>query len=606
MTDLKKTAKRILKDIGGKDNITQFTHCFTRLRFNLVDNSKVDQDDLAKINGVKGVAINSGQLQIIIGNDVDVWYDQIAPLAGITVDESTSSGSSINGKGFMAKFVDLITGIFIPIFPALATGGLMKGLLIAVQFAGWVKATEPTFQLLMMISDVPFYFLPMILAFSAAKKMGANQYTALIIAGTLLHPTYTALKSSTTFLGITVPHVTYSSTVFPILISVAVLAVMEKFFRRYIPKSVAMLFVPLLSVLVTAPIALVVVGPVANWLGELIGNGLVSLYQVTGLFGGAVFGAIYPFLVFTSLHQALPPIELQSLASSGVDVFLGLAAVANASVAGVTFMAAMRTKDEDFRALAIPAGISAILGTTEPAIYGVLTKSKRNFIAAFIGGGIGGAIIGAFKVTAVGMGPVPIPAMALFAGKKFIVYVIAIVIAFLSGMIALRLLGKESAVEVKHPAQALDPKKITSPIAGNVIPLSEMKDETFASGVMGEGVAIVPSNGEVYSPMDATVEAVFPTKHAIGLSNGTTELIIHVGINTVELQGEGFTAHVAVGDVVKKGDRLLSVDLALLKAKGYDPTTAVIISNSDQVKITKHFHEHEVVGHDDVILATQV
>lgn len=606
MIKLNKTAKRIMLDIGGKGNIAHFTHCFTRLRFNLKDNDKVNQKDISTINGVKGVAINSGQLQIIIGSDVESWYDAIMPLTNLNQDQSdTDTGN----KTLMGKLIDIITGIFIPVFPALAAGGLLKGLLIGVQFAGVVKSTEPTFALLMMISDVPFYFLPIILAFSSAKKFGANQYTALLIAGTLLHPTYTALKSSTTFLGLTVPHLTYSSTVFPILLSVALLAVIEKNLKKIIPSSIAMLFVPLFSVMITAPIALIVIGPIANWLGELLGNGIVALYQASGAFGGAVFGAIYPFLVFTGLHQALPPIELQNLATSGVDVFLGLAAVANASVAGVTIMVAIRSKNVNFRSLAFSSGISAILGTTEPAIYGVLAKSKRNFISAFIGGGVGGAIIGFFKVSAVGMGPVPIPAIALFAGSKFIIYVISIVVAFVTGMTALVILGDHENSNNKQTINKTpvhNAIQLTSPINGEAIPLNEMADETFASGQMGDGIAIVPTEGKVVAPMDATVEAVFPTKHAIGLSNGSVEVIIHVGINTVELKGKPFKSYVNTGDVVKKGQVLLTFDLQEIKDKGYDPTTAIIISNSNNMKTVKKYHEHEKIAMDEPLLFAQV
>ncbi|WP_412989031.1 beta-glucoside-specific PTS transporter subunit IIABC [Pediococcus siamensis] len=606
MQDLNKIAKKIIKDIGGKKNISQFTHCFTRLRFNLKDNNKINREDLNSIHGVKGVTVNNGQLQIIIGTDVDTWYDAINEYLG----DVKSNFHEPNNKGIMNKIIDIITGIFIPVFPALAAGGLLKGILIGIQFAGLVKSTEPTFALLMMISDVPFYFLPIILAFSSAKKFGANQYTALLIAGTLLHPTYVAMKTSTTFLGLTVPHITYSSTVFPILLSVALLAVVEKQLKNIIPKSVAMLFVPLFSVIITAPIALIIIGPVANWLGELVGNGIVHLYQMSGAFGGAIFGAIYPFLVFTGLHQALPPIELQNLATSGVDVFLGLAAVANASVAGTTIMAALRSNDVDFRSLAFSSGLSAILGTTEPAIYGVLAKSKRNFVAAFIGGGIGGAIIGFFKVSAVGMGPVPIPAIALFAGNKFLIYVISISLSFSIGMLACLLLNKEKKNNNTSKSEVSNMKAIdlVSPVNGEVISLKEMNDPTFASGAMGNGVAIIPSDGRIVAPMDATVEAVFPTKHAIGLSNGSTELIIHVGVNTVELKGKPFKSYVKNGDKVKQGQLLLTFNLQEIKNKGYDPTTALIINNKaheTQAKIITGNNKHQKIRINDPLLTAQ-
>lgn len=594
MTKQTETAKAIIQNIGGKENIESLSHCFTRLRFNLKDNHKLNQAAIEQIQAVKGCTVNDGQLQIIIGTGVENYYQALIELTG----SQLTAEKTVENKGLMTRIIDVITAIFIPVFPALAAGGLLKGLLIALQFSGLVNPAGETFTLLMMMSDIPFYFLPIILAFSSAKRFGANQYLALLVAGALLHPTFTSLEASTSFLGITVPHISYSSTVFPILLCIWGLSFVEKFFKKIIPELVSMLFVPLLSILVMIPVALIAVGPFANWLGELVGSGVIALYNTTGLFGGAVFGAIYPLLVFTGLHQAIPPIELQNLAQTGTDMLLALCAVANASVAGTTMMNAVKTRSKEFKSVAYSAGVSAVIGITEPAIYGVVAKSKKNFIASMIGGGIGGAIVSFFKVAAVGMGPVPLAGIALFAGDTFIYYIIGIVVAFASAAIAVQMLGVEESSEAQatnHSTLEVNEVAINSPLTGEVIPLSEIQDPTFSSGVMGDGIAIIPTEGRLVSPITGEVTAIFPSKHAIGLKNDAAEVIIHVGIDTVKLKGQPFETFVNVGDQVNEGELLLTFDLAAIIEKGFDPATAIIVSNSGDFSEIKKYRENEAI-----------
>lgn len=570
--------KVILDNVGGEKNIKSFSHCFTRLRLDLKDNNKINLEKIEALEPVKGAGVNGGQLQIIFGNEVESYFNELEKEIGTKEDASDKKNTNV---------LDIFQRIFTPIFPALAAGGLLKGLLLAVQFSGLVDTTGDTFSLMMTFSDIPFYFLPIILAFSAGKTFKCNQYIAVLIAGAMLHPNFTSLTENTSFLGLPVQAVNYSSTVFPILLSIFVLSYIERGLRKIIPKTLALLFVPLFALIITAPIALIVIGPVANqlglWIGELVG----FIYEKGGFIGGAIFGGIYPLLVFTGMHQAIPPIQLQNLAQSGSDVLLALCACGNAAIAGTTLMIALKEKNKDVKSLAYSTSLSGFIGITEPALYGVIAKYKHAFIATFIGGGLGSAIVALFKVSAVGMGPVPLAGIALFFGNKFIYYVIGILVSTVSAMIAMNFLGvnttevEEEKQELKISPDLID-ETVVSPLRGKVMSLGKVKDPTFSSGVMGKGVGIQPTDGKIYAPFDGTIEAVFPTNHALGIkSENGIEMMIHIGIDTVKLKGQYFTSHVKNREDVKKGDLLIEFDGEAINKAGYDTTTAVIITNMD-------------------------
>lgn len=424
--DFRKMTEEILAQVGGTENIRKVSHCFTRLRLDVREQEKCNLEGLKSVGGVKGCVVNNGQIQVIIGRDVDDLYEVFIKTA-VPGEEAEGEKGKEEKESIANRILNGIARIFIPVFPAIAAGGLIKALLLALNFGGVLDPSGGTYNILMMIGDAAFYFLPVFLAYSSAQVFGCKPMVAAVLAGVLIHPTYMGMTEAGSFLGLAVPVVDYSATVFPIIIGVFLLSLVEKVCKRFIPKSFAGLVVPLICILVTAPVMLIVVGPLINTLSNHLGNVIISFYNATGAFGGAVFGAVYPFLVFTGLHHAVVPVELQSLAAYGYDPLLALCAAANAAVAGAALMVAIDSKNKEFRGLSLSAGVTALIGTTEPALYGVLGILKRPFIGAAAGGAVGGAIMALFKVYGAGLGPVPGAGFAMFLGDKFAFYVIGIV-----------------------------------------------------------------------------------------------------------------------------------------------------------------------------------
>ena len=426
-------SERILELAGGPENIRKASHCFTRLRLDVEELDKCDTEGIKQVEGVKGCVVNNGQVQVIIGKEVEDLFQIFAPKVSTSLEKQPDGEAK---KETLAnKILNGIAGIFIPVFPALAASGLLKGILLALNFGGVVDPAGDTYTMLMMFSDAVFYFLPVLLAFSSAKVFGCKPTLAAVLACILLHPTYTAMTEAGSIFGLTVPVVSYSSTVFPIIVGVFILSLIEKGCNKIIPKSFSGLFTPLICIVITAPIMLVVVGPVVNGLSDLIGNAVIGLYNATGAFGGAVFGAVYPFLVFTGLHHAVVPVELQSLAANGYDPLLALCAAANAAVGGAALMVAIDSKNKEFKGLSLSSGITALIGTTEPALYGVLGILKRPFIGAAAGGAAGSAFMAALRIYSTGLGPVPGAGAALFLGEKFIWYLVGVVLSVAVAMI---------------------------------------------------------------------------------------------------------------------------------------------------------------------------
>ncbi len=428
-------ANAILEAAGGKDNITKVSHCFTRLRIDTVDLSKCDIEQLRKIKGSKGCVVNNGQVQVIIGTDIEEFYPEFLKVSGKKAEETIQENLDAKEENKANKIINTIAQVFIPTFPALAAGGLLKGLLVALMFSGKVNPASGTFTMLMMFSDSAFYFLPFYLAYTTAKVFNVKPVLAMVIAGVLLHPTYTGMTEPTTLFGMTVPVVAYSSTVFPIIVGVIILSYIDKFVRKIFPAGTAGIFVPLIDLLITAPIMLILVGPAVNTLSNVIGNAVIHLYEISGAFGGAVFGAVYPLLVFLGLHHAVVPVELQSIAANGYDPLLAMCGAANAAVAGAALMVAIDSKNKDFKGLSFSSAVSSIIGITEPTLYGVLGVLKRPFIGVAAGGAVGAAIMAAFKVYALGIGPVPLAGIALFFGEKFPIFLIGIAASILVSML---------------------------------------------------------------------------------------------------------------------------------------------------------------------------
>lgn len=439
----------IINLVGGKNNISKVSHCFTRLRLDLKETEKADLDGLKKVKGTSGAVNNNGQIQVIIGqNDIDDMYNAFLNVSGMKAEVVIDENLDGSKKGSWAnRFLNNLAQIFIPVFPALAAGGLLKALLIAANFAHIVDPASSNFTFLMMFSDAVFYFLPMFLAYSSAKVFKVKPVIAMLIAGVMLHPTYTAMTDQSSLFGLAVPVVSYSSTVFPIIVGTLILSYLDKGLRKICPKSFAGLLVPLADLLIMAPVMLIVVGPFVNMLSNTVGNAFIWLYDVTGAFGGAVFGAVYPFLVFTGLHHAVVPVELQSLATLGYDPFLALCAAGNAAVAGAALMVSIDARNKEFKGLALSSGVTALIGTTEPALYGVLGILRKPFIGTVAGGAVGGAIMAIFKVYGSGLGPVPLAGIGMFLGEKFLWYLIGVVISVAVSMAVTHIVGFEEVKE---------------------------------------------------------------------------------------------------------------------------------------------------------------
>ncbi|KJD45070.1 beta-glucoside-specific PTS transporter subunit IIABC [Paenibacillus terrae] len=606
------TAKKIVASVGGTDNINSVYHCVTRLRFDLKDNGKVNQDELKKLDKVMGTNVSGDQFQVIIGNEVAKVFNAMAQLYPVLKSDSSEKKPSEKKKqNAISRLFEFIAGVFAPILPAIAGAGLLKGLIALLVSVGWLTAGTDTYRIISAIGDGVFYFLPLLIAVSAARKFGCNPYVAVAVSAALMYPDMGTLLSSgqaVSFIGIPVTAVTYASSVIPILLAIWLMSYIEKGVDRIIPSSFKLLLVPLITMLIVVPVTLIAIGP----LGTLIGNGLSGginwLISEGGLFAGIILGGAMALIVMTGMHYALVPVMIGNLAKLGFDKFLPLTYISNMGQAGATMGVFFRAKDKKLKSVAFSTSLTALMGVTEPAMYGVNMRYKRPFVAGMIGSAAGGGFSLAFGANAyVLAGNGGIPGLPALIGPTFWYAFGGMVIAFVVATIAAILLGineeqndedvqttSETAVSPANRDSSTDSSNeiqedvnipasnetIYAPMTGRSILLKEVNDPTFGDELMGKGVAFVPSIGELSSPVSGTVLNVFKTKHAMVIrSNDGAELLIHVGINTVKLRGQFFEAHVQAGDVVQAGDKLLTFDLEHI-AKEYDITTAMVVTNT--------------------------
>ncbi|MFP9131055.1 beta-glucoside-specific PTS transporter subunit IIABC [Niallia sp. BSM11] len=591
----KQLAEEILRFSGGESNIKGVTHCVTRLRLSVNDTNVIKVNDIQILPGVLGVNIVGNQLRVILGGKVYAIYDAFLPL--VNASSSNGEGKGGNKESLISRFLDTLSGIFTPIIPAIIGAGLLKGIMIFLMFYNIVSTESDIYKFLNIFSDSAFYFIPLLLAFSTATRFKCNPYVAVAIAGILVHPSLITMmneSSSLKFIGIPITNASYASSVLPIILGVWLMSYVERWLTNVIPKILKTILVPLLTVLIVAPIILAVLGPIGTIVGNSIGQGFIDFYLNFGILAGAVLGAVYPFLVILGMHVGFTPVMVQSLSKFGVDYMMALFVAANSAQAGATFAVYTKTKNKGFKALAGTAALNAFIGITEPALFGVTTKLKRPLIAVSIGGALGGAIAGAFHVQASGMGTGPIAGIPLFLGPTFIYFVISSLVSLVVAFILTLVIGfddipeentttntKKSENHKRAVTETEEKQKIFSPLSGSVIPLDQVNDKVFSQKMMGDGIAIRPNIGKAVAPFDGVVEMVFDTKHAIGLkSNNGCELLIHVGLDTVELKGEFFISHVTNGQEVKAGDLLLEFDIEQIQKTGYDTTTPVIITNS--------------------------
>ncbi len=589
----KKTAIDIIKQVGGSKNISALEHCSTRLRFSLIDRSKVNQDALKKVQGVMSI-VNGSQFQVVIGNSVVDVYDEILKVCPLNSNDSTiKTEEKINLR---TKFVEFIINIFQPLVFAIAGAGILKSLLMLLAMFNILKTDSTIYTLLVAISDATFYFLPLMVAVTTANVLKCNRLVAIAAVGYLLLPaTTTALNEGVQLFGFTIPNIAYNAQVFPAILCVSFLAIMEKIFNKYSPKPIRTFFVPMMSLAITVPITLTILGPLGYNVGTIFTTIILFLYNKMGFLAVGLLAAILPFMVATGMHKALLPYAINTIGKLGYEALYMTASLAhNISESGACFAIALRTKDGTLKQTALSAGISALMGITEPALYGITLQHKRAILGVVLSSAISGTFLGLFTVRGfVIVGP-GLASMTMFIdpnnGNNLIFAIIGFVVAILGSFIITLIVWKEdtntkeSSIEGIVEEELIEEEKevniLVSPVEGKVIDLSKVNDELFASKTLGDGVAIIPTNGNLYAPCDSEVMMLFETKHAIGLKtkNGA-EILIHIGINTVSMNGEGFKTFVKTGDNVKEGDLLIQFDLDKISHANLDSTVMIVNNN---------------------------
>lgn len=627
--DYSAAARRLVELAGGKDNIKKAFHCMTRLRFNVRDKSLVDDKKMTQLPEVVGVNWHNDQCQIIIGNEVSAVYKAVEKLGVATEDGAAQEAAE--QKGVFSTIVDSITGCMTPMIPALTAAGMMKVILTILNASGLLTEASMTYQVLSLIGDAAFYFMPFLIAANAAKIFHVNQSLALIIAGVFLHPTFVNLvagDAAITFIGLPVTKASYSYSVIPIILMVWIMSYIEKIADAVTPKMLKIIMHPTLVILIAAPIALIVIGPLGNIAGEGLAAAINFLSAKLGFVIVGLLAAFFPFIVMTGMHHALTPIGLSAIATGGSDALIFVSQVcSNVAQSGASLAVAFKSRDKSMKQLASAAGISAVMGITEPALYGVTLKLKRPVVAAAIAAGIGGIVGGILQVSLY-IAQNSIMAVPAFIGEKgmsnLFYGIVMIAVSFIGAFVLTIVIGfqdegeqtqgtaadeaKEMQAQMQQPSQngsgGITRKNVSAPVKGKIVELAHVPDQTFSDKILGDGIAILPEEGRIYAPADAEVSCVMDTKHAVALTTVQgLEILIHVGLETVELKGKHFTSHVQNGEKVKEGDLLLEFDLEGLKKDGYQTVTPVIITNAgDFVSVLPMLKENEHVVNGDQLL----
>lgn len=596
-------AKLILENVGGVKNIKNLTHCVTRLRFTLYDDKKANKHAIENLDGVLGVQEQGGQFQVIVGSKVNKVYQELIGNSKLSFSDEGSQPSG-KKKSIVSNILETISSILIPSLPPVIGGGMIKGFLFMFWEFGWIEWGSDIFNLLNIISDGMFYFYPFLLAVSAAKRFKTNPYMALAIAGSMMHPTIyeginAGLKSLKVIGSIGVPYLDYNSSVIPIILSVWVMSYVYRFFEKKIPDIISVIFTPMLTLVIVIPVCMIMICPLGYYIGEYIAKGVQVLIDFSPIVAGFVIGAIRPFTVLTGTHHAVRAIVSQQLATYGyttIGAMNYMSTMAQAA-APLAIYFVLRKHNEKMKNLSLSAAVSGFLGVTEPGLYGIIVKYKVAFIAVMIGGGIGGAIssvFGSAEYAMVMSSLITIPAtfgdgfMGIVIGlPASIIITMAIIFVFRN-----KVIEEDQGVDTSKAEEMIKPKisvnmddkllKLYAPVEGNVCALQDLSDETFAKEMMGKGIAILPQDHQICAPADGEITALFPTKHAIGMkTKDGLEILIHIGIDTVNLNGKYFTSKVNIGDQVVQGQVLVDFDYQKAAQEHYDTHVIVVITNSD-------------------------
>ena len=587
-----KLAKDILQFVGGDQNVSSLVHCATRLRFKLKDNKKAQKIEIQNLNGILSVVESGGQFQVVVGSHVSNVYEEIIKIGNFGKNSSFKD----EPKGtIMSIIFETVSRSFSPLIGAFAGAGMLKAVLTVLVSLGWLSQESGTYHILSAAGNAVFYFLPIMLGITLATKLGANPFVGGTIGAALLEPNLTGLLAegkTTSFLSVPVVLMDYSSSVFPIFIAVSIYAALEKFLKKVIHKDVQMFLVPMLSLVIIVPLTVIAFGPFGVYTGNAIGSGISFLSDKSGILTGAILGAAWTFLTIFGLHWALVPIILANIAAGGDPIFAMVASGVFAQM-GVALGIFLKTKDKQVKALAGSTAVPGLLaGVTEPIIYGLVLRFKRTIPYVAIAGAVGGAINGLLGVKGITFAFPSLLSISAFSPIG--TYTIGILAALVCGALLTILFGFEDKKqqEVASIQQETDNKpenksslmktaSIVSPLTGDVKLLNQVNDQVFSSGALGKGIAIEPTTGKAFSPVDGVISTLFPTGHAIGItSDEGIEILIHIGIDTVQLDGKYYDPQIKQGDQVKQGDLLVNFDIERIKEAGYQVTTPIIITNT--------------------------
>ncbi len=601
MEKYKGLVEDILKNIGGKENVISVTHCVTRLRFKLKDQSLANDDTLMNMDGVVTIMKAGGQYQVVIGNHVPDVYAEVMKQLGKQIESETKEPKmSIKDKAF-----DIISGVMMPSIAVLCASGMIKGFLALFVAFGLMNTDGSWYTLFNAIGDTMFYFFPVILGFNSAKQFKLNPYIGLIIGAALCYPAINGVDL--TFFGHTL-NLTYTSSVLPVIFTVALAAPFERLLNKYVPDVVKTFITPMLVMLIVIPIGYLMIGPIANYIAALLSLFLNYLYALSPVLAGFFMGFFWQIFVIFGLHIVIVLPAIMGLIGGEPQPILALNVAVSFAQTGMVFAIWYKTKNKKLKQIALPAWISGIFGVTEPAIYGVTLPRIKYFIITCIVSGVAGAVAGALtvsKYTMAGMGIFVWPSFISPEGdlRSFIlIVVISIATTIVAAIIGL-IVYKDDEVEEKEEEELIrTTEDIAAPIEGNLIPLNQIEDAAFSEGLLGQGIAIEPSVGEVYAPFDGTIVSLFPTKHAIGIvSKGGCEVLIHIGLDTVKLDGEFFESFVNQGDKVTKGQKLISFDIEKIKEKGYSVVTPVLVTNTNDYLDVVSMNEKAVKINDELL-----
>ncbi|SEO88011.1 PTS system, beta-glucosides-specific IIC component [Amphibacillus marinus] len=591
----------ILDNIGGKENISDVAHCMTRLRIALKDTKKVNLEALNNLEGSMGAVLKGNQVQIIIGNNIAQTYNQFTEF--IQFDENAVQNSSAKTKGnLLEKGLNNLASIFNPVVPALAGSGMLKAFLVIFRLTGILSDQSETYFILNTVSDAVFYFLPILLAYSASKVFKCNTFVAVALAGALMHPGFTNLMAEGTtqlsFIGLPINLMSYASSVLPAVFGVWFLSYVERFFNKFVPNAFKIVFVPAFTLLIAVPITLMVVGPVATYISNYISGGIEFLVERGGILAGIIYGGLQSTIVVAGLQHGILPLQIDAIARTGYNLYSPISGNNNVAQAGASFGVWLKSKNIRNKSVAASASISALLGISEPAVYGVTLRLKRPFLAAAIGAATGGAIAGGFGAQAYAIGGPSFVTLPMFISDtnpyNVIVVAGAFTVSFIVAAILTCILGFEEIID-DHKSERKEELgvvgdewiELASPVEGKVVPIEEVNDQVFSSKSIGNGVAIEPSSNKVYAPASGVVELVFKTQHAIGIkTNEGVEILIHLGIDTVRLDGKYFNTMVKEGDTIERGDLIGEYDYIKIREEGFAATAIMVVTNS------KTFPEH--------------